>query len=356
MDQASSVFSTGVPALAAIPQLAGNSPQGFGHVASRMYWASGWVISSNTLGIKESLYDGDAGSRSTGKERDTESGNDYFGARFYSSNVGRFLSPDWSNSSAPIPYAKLDNPQSLNLYAYVQNNAESLVDADGHMITFAQYLAGEGPGGSLSQVANELEADIVQQVADDIAAENTAQAGQGQQSTSSNVQNQSSANSSAQQQSGTVAVTVGQRPIQNKWAQFLSILFTFHKAYHSYYRLTGDDGVTHQFEVLGESGSSHNQQVRDTYGTTRQSNGGANHEHTVYATEAQASALINRSEYFESHPCPVCTGGQEGYNLVFHNSNSYVYNMLSGAPGGGIPVPAAPFLTPGYARRPDDWY
>jgi len=159
----------------------------------------------------------------------------------------------------------------------------------------------------------------------------------------------------AQQQSGagTVPVVVGQRPIQNKWAQFFSELFTFHKAYHSYYRLAGDDGATHQFEVLGDPGGSHNQQVRDTYGTARQSVG---KEHTVYATEAQASALINRSEYFENHPCPVCTGGQEGYNLVFHNSNSYVYNMLSGAPGGGIPVPAAPSITPGYARRPDDWY
>lgn len=69
MDQASSVFSTGVPALAAIPQLAGNSRQGFGPVASTMRWASGWVISSTALGIKGSLYDGDAGSRSTGKQR-----------------------------------------------------------------------------------------------------------------------------------------------------------------------------------------------------------------------------------------------------------------------------------------------
>ena len=76
----------------------------------------------------------------------------------------------------------------------------------------------------------------------------------------------------------------------------------------------------------------------------------------MYATEAQASALINRSEYFENHACPVCTGGQEGYNLVFHNSNSFVYNMLSGAPGGGIPPPSAPTITPGYAKRPDDWY
>ncbi len=32
----------------------------------------------------------------TGKERDTESGNDYFGARYYSSQMGRFMSPDWS--------------------------------------------------------------------------------------------------------------------------------------------------------------------------------------------------------------------------------------------------------------------
>ncbi len=33
-------------------------------------------------------------SRFTGKERDTESGNDYFGARYYASSMGRFLPPD----------------------------------------------------------------------------------------------------------------------------------------------------------------------------------------------------------------------------------------------------------------------
>jgi RHS repeat-associated protein len=32
--------------------------------------------------------------RFTGKERDTESGNDYFGARYYASSMGRFMSPD----------------------------------------------------------------------------------------------------------------------------------------------------------------------------------------------------------------------------------------------------------------------
>jgi len=68
----------------------------------------------------------------TGKERDTESGNDYFGARYYASSMGRFMSPDWSAKEEPVPYAMMDNPQTLNLYAYVGNNPLSRVDADGH--------------------------------------------------------------------------------------------------------------------------------------------------------------------------------------------------------------------------------
>ena len=68
----------------------------------------------------------------TGKERDTESGNDYFMARYYSSAMGRFMSPDWSAKAEPVPYAKLDDPQSLNLYVYLENNPLTRVDADGH--------------------------------------------------------------------------------------------------------------------------------------------------------------------------------------------------------------------------------
>jgi RHS repeat-associated protein len=79
---------------------------------------------------------GKTGNRSrhhfTGKERDTESGNDYFGARYYASSMGRFMSPDWSAKVEPVPYAKLDNPQSLNLYEYVLNNPLHGVDPDGH--------------------------------------------------------------------------------------------------------------------------------------------------------------------------------------------------------------------------------
>lgn len=63
----------------------------------------------------------------TGKERDTESGNDYFGARYYASSMGRFMSPDPSS----LTFADPGNPQSLNLYSYVRNNPLLLVDPDG---------------------------------------------------------------------------------------------------------------------------------------------------------------------------------------------------------------------------------
>ena len=68
----------------------------------------------------------------TGKERDAESGNDDYGARYYASSLGRFLSPDWSAIPAPVPYANLTNPQTLNLYAMVSDNPETFSDLDGH--------------------------------------------------------------------------------------------------------------------------------------------------------------------------------------------------------------------------------
>jgi RHS repeat-associated protein len=74
-----------------------------------------------------------------GKERDTETGNDDFGARYYSSVYGRWLSPDWSAIPAPVPYANLSNPQTLNLYAIVADNPETFADLDGH--------ACDGPSG-----------------------------------------------------------------------------------------------------------------------------------------------------------------------------------------------------------------
>jgi RHS repeat-associated protein len=70
----------------------------------------------------------------TGKERDSESGNDYFGARYYGSSMGRFLSPDWSEEPDTVPYAEFENPQTLNLYSYGNNNPLLNNDPDGHSV------------------------------------------------------------------------------------------------------------------------------------------------------------------------------------------------------------------------------
>jgi RHS repeat-associated protein len=78
----------------------------------------------------------------TGKERDSESGNDYFEARYYSSAMGRFMSPDWSAKEEPVPYAKMDDPQSLNLYAYVMNNPMDRTDPSGHWCLSKGYGIG----------------------------------------------------------------------------------------------------------------------------------------------------------------------------------------------------------------------
>jgi RHS repeat-associated protein len=64
----------------------------------------------------------------TGKPRDVESGLDYFGARYYSSAMGRFTSPD-----SPLTDQKVLDPQSWNLYRYANNSPLGYVDFDGHI-------------------------------------------------------------------------------------------------------------------------------------------------------------------------------------------------------------------------------
>ena len=68
----------------------------------------------------------------TGKERDAETGLDDFGARYYVSTLGRFMSPDWDAKPVTVPYASFGDPQTLNLDSYVENAPLNKVDADGH--------------------------------------------------------------------------------------------------------------------------------------------------------------------------------------------------------------------------------
>jgi RHS repeat-associated protein len=73
--------------------------------------------------IEESAVDETPCAILTGKERDPESGLDYFGARYYSGPHGRFTSPD-----VPLIDQTPADPQSWNLYAYVRNNPLRFID------------------------------------------------------------------------------------------------------------------------------------------------------------------------------------------------------------------------------------
>jgi RHS repeat-associated protein len=112
--------------LAANALLSEKLHQGFATPKSTLHQGFSVSISSTPLGIIGPLYDAGTGSRYTGKERDAESGNDYFGARYYGSSMGRFLSPDpLLNSGRP------DNPQTWNRYTYALNNPLIVTDPTG---------------------------------------------------------------------------------------------------------------------------------------------------------------------------------------------------------------------------------
>jgi RHS repeat-associated protein len=63
----------------------------------------------------------------TGEYRDTETLNDFFGARYYSAPLMRFLTPD----PAGLAAVDMTDPQTWNQYTYVRNNPLALVDPSG---------------------------------------------------------------------------------------------------------------------------------------------------------------------------------------------------------------------------------
>jgi RHS repeat-associated protein len=84
--------------------------------------------------------------RYTGKERDTESANDYFGARYYWNGAARWLSVD--------PEKVPTDPQQLNGYNYVRNDPVNFVDRDGRNLGMINEGGGEcSPGDPFCGVA-----------------------------------------------------------------------------------------------------------------------------------------------------------------------------------------------------------
>jgi RHS repeat-associated protein len=95
-------------------------------------------------------------SRFTGKERDTESGLDYFGGRYLSSGLGRWMTPDKDFTIKHI----MPNPQRWNRYAYVINDPLARFDPDG-LTDFAVFLSyapadrGSHPAANWGKIGND---------------------------------------------------------------------------------------------------------------------------------------------------------------------------------------------------------
>jgi RHS repeat-associated protein len=81
----------------------------------------------------------------TGKERDAETGLDFFEARYFSSPQGRFMSPDPENAGVSP-----EDPQSWNAYAYARNNPLLYTDPDG-----MRYKICDSEGKNCAEVNDE---------------------------------------------------------------------------------------------------------------------------------------------------------------------------------------------------------
>jgi len=90
----------------------------------------------------------------TGKQRDAETGLDYFGARYNASNLGRFMTPD-----EVLADQHPSSPQSWNLYSYTRNNPLRFVDDDGQKVIEAalKYASYDVHGATAAEArANAL--------------------------------------------------------------------------------------------------------------------------------------------------------------------------------------------------------
>jgi RHS repeat-associated protein len=120
-------------------QLSENSHQGLEGLKAALCLGSTAVKSNTASEMQLRLRQNSIGSRSSGKERDAETGLDFFEARYFSSPEGRFMSPDPFNI---IFEAKDENdfasfiaqPQNWNKYVYTLNNPLRYVDPTGERI------------------------------------------------------------------------------------------------------------------------------------------------------------------------------------------------------------------------------
>jgi RHS repeat-associated protein len=90
--------------------------------------------------------------RFTSKERDQETGLDYFGARYMSAAQGRFTSPD------PVKLSKqrMLDPQQWNAYSYSKNNPLAFIDPDGREVRVVLHNSSNFSNQQLRQAARHI--------------------------------------------------------------------------------------------------------------------------------------------------------------------------------------------------------
>jgi RHS repeat-associated protein len=291
----------------------------------------------------------------TGQYRDTDAAAnlDYFGARYYSNTIGRFMSPDWAGAPTTVPYAKFGDPQSLNLYSFAGNMPGTRLESGHNYAGMNGFMADDSAGvpeGSESHGDYGVDADY----------DSTTFSGGWKNSSGTLVA--SFSNSYYARPGSDVAgslsrdvaayasgnfTLVGVRSLNQPWPvshwghTYLNIPVTVEGQVMGFKR----------FDVLGNTGSSENQQVRQDDPTRTQGGKWIGAVLLVATTGAQRQALMKGASYWAQpgHVCPSCGAS---YQRTSYNSNTWVFNMLSHNPAGSI-TPPTDFLKPVPGYRPD---
>ncbi len=123
------------------PRMIVNKSGSLASVKRHDYLPFGEELSAGTGGRTTTQgYSGDSvRQKFTQKERDIETGLDYFLARYYSNVQGRFTSVDPDNYQAR---RDLTDPQSWNAYTYVNNNPLTRTDPNGKAFSASGTLGG----------------------------------------------------------------------------------------------------------------------------------------------------------------------------------------------------------------------
>jgi len=116
-----------------------------------------WQADYKPFGEENSITGGVTNNkRFVGKEKDSETGLDYFGARYMNDKIGRFISIDpvkaVDEKTSKTNEKLLLEPQHINTYAYAHNNPMKWIDPDGRKI----FLVGNGNADYINEYSKAV--------------------------------------------------------------------------------------------------------------------------------------------------------------------------------------------------------